>query len=53
VVKVAAGTLLVFPAWLPHSVESNRSTRSRISVSFNVMFSDLADQLAQPLWGEA
>ena len=53
VVKVAIGTLLVFPAWLPHSVESNRSTRSRISVSFNVMFSDLAEQLAQPLWGEA
>ena len=52
IVKVAVGTLLVFPAWLPHSVDPNRSTRSRISVSFNVMFGDLAEQLAQPLWGD-
>ncbi len=53
VVKVAVGTLLVFPAWLPHSVDANASPAERISVSFNVMFSDLAAQLAQPLWGEA
>jgi uncharacterized protein (TIGR02466 family) len=52
IVTVAVGTLLVFPAWLPHSVDSNASAAERISVSFNVMFSDLAGQLAQPLWGE-
>ncbi len=52
VVKVAVGTLLVFPAWLPHSVEPNASAVERISVSFNVMFDDLAERLAKPLWGE-
>jgi uncharacterized protein (TIGR02466 family) len=51
VVNVATGTLLVFPAWLPHSVDPNRSAGHRISVSFNVMFRELA-RLAQPLWGE-
>jgi uncharacterized protein (TIGR02466 family) len=52
VVNVAAGTLLVFPAWLPHSVDPNASAHSRISVSFNVMFRDLTERLAPPLWGE-
>jgi uncharacterized protein (TIGR02466 family) len=50
VVKVAVGTLLVFPAWLPHSVAPNASARERISASFNVMFRSLAE-LAKPLWG--
>jgi uncharacterized protein (TIGR02466 family) len=52
VVKVAPGTLLVFPAWLPHSVDPNASGANRISVSFNVMFRDFAATLAKPLWGE-
>ncbi len=52
VVNVAVGTLLVFPAWLPHSVDPNRSAHRRISVSFNVMFRDLAETLAPPLWGD-
>ena len=51
VVKVAVGTLLVFPAWLPHSVDPNASAGERISVSFNAMFGDLAERLAKPLWG--
>jgi uncharacterized protein (TIGR02466 family) len=52
VVRVAIGTLLVFPAWLPHSVDPNASGADRISVSFNVMFRELAERLARPLWGE-
>jgi uncharacterized protein (TIGR02466 family) len=52
VVSVAVGTLLVFPAWLPHSVDANASAAERISVSFNVMFRDLVERLAPPLWGE-
>jgi hypothetical protein len=51
VVRVERGTLLVFPAWLPHSVDPNASDGLRISISFNVMFSDFA-ALAKPLWGE-
>lgn len=52
VVAVANGTLLVFPAWLPHSVDANRSGRTRISVSFNLMFASFAETMAAPLWGE-
>ena len=50
VVQVGVGTLLLFPAWLPHSVDSNASGTNRISVSFNVM--PQAAELSAPLWGE-
>jgi uncharacterized protein (TIGR02466 family) len=52
VVRVSPGTLLLFPAWLPHSVDANASTERRISVSFNLMFATPAEGLARPLWGE-
>ena len=52
VVQVAPGTLLLFPAWLPHSVDRNCSTGQRISVSFNVMFDNYAQRMSEPLWGE-
>ena len=50
VVRVGEGTVLLFPAWLPHSVDANRGDRDRISVSFNVMLSGYAAQLSKPLW---
>ena len=31
------GRLIVFPAWLWHSVETNESDQLRISVSFNII----------------
>ena len=46
------GTLLLFPAWLMHSVDPNRSDRLRISASFNIMFSPYAETMSQPLWGQ-
>ena len=52
VVPVEIGTLLLFPAWLSHSVSANRSDRLRISVSFNLMFDDFAETMGAPLWGE-
>ncbi len=52
VVRVAAGTLLLFPSWLPHSVAPNASAELRVSVSFNLMFRRFAETFAQPLWGE-
>lgn len=52
VVKVDAGTLLLFPSWLPHSVSPNGSGKQRISVSFNMMFPGFAEQMSKPLWGE-
>jgi uncharacterized protein (TIGR02466 family) len=50
VVRVKAGTLLLFPAWLEHSVDANRSGEARISVSFNLMFGGFAEHLAKPMW---
>jgi uncharacterized protein (TIGR02466 family) len=50
VVTVSEGTLLLFPAWLPHSVDANASAEERISVSFNLMFSHYTERMAPPLW---
>ena len=50
VVRVRNGTLLIFPAYLSHSVDANRSEHERVSLSFNVMFSAFTEQLSQPLW---
>jgi hypothetical protein len=49
---VSDGTLLVFPAWLPHSVSVNTSARPRISVSFNAMFTAYDATMSPPLWGQ-
>lgn len=48
--SVKPGDLLVFPAWLPHSVDQNRSSRVRISVSFNAMFENFAETMSHPEW---
>ena len=50
VVKVNNGTLLVFPSYLQHSVDTNTSEEERISISFNVMFSSFTENLAKPMW---
>lgn len=50
VVNICNGTLLLFPAWLPHSVDANGSDRKRISISFNVMFGAFAETMSRPLW---
>jgi hypothetical protein len=47
---VKSGTLIVFPAWLQHSVDTNASEHERVSVSFNVMFSRFTERLSKPLW---
>jgi len=49
VVCVDDGSLLVFPAWLPHSVSSNSGKERRISVSFNVMFVAYEKTMRPPL----
>lgn len=50
VVRVANGTLLLFPAYLEHSVGANPGEEERISVSFNLMFSSFTENLSRPLW---
>ncbi len=51
VLRVRDGSLLLFPAYLEHSVDPNRSERNRISLSFNIMFSAFTENLSKPLWG--
>lgn len=50
VVTVRNGTLLMFPAYLRHSVAQNDSDELRISISFNMMFSSFTEYLSEPLW---
>jgi uncharacterized protein (TIGR02466 family) len=50
VVKVKDGTLLMFPAWLQHSVDPNRSDCARVSISFNIMLSSYAETMSKPGW---
>jgi uncharacterized protein (TIGR02466 family) len=50
VVRVKDGTMLLFPAYLQHSVDSNASAEERISISFNIMFSSFTENLGKPLW---
>jgi uncharacterized protein (TIGR02466 family) len=50
VMRVKDGTLLIFPAYLRHSVDANASKEDRISISFNVMFSAFTENLTKPLW---
>ncbi|GIX28560.1 MAG: hypothetical protein KatS3mg123_2441 [Burkholderiales bacterium] len=52
VIQVRPGMLLLFPAWLPHSVPENASAEERVSLSFNIMFPRYAEELSRPLWGE-
>lgn len=52
VVRVRNGTLLVCPSYLRHSVDANASGKTRVSVSFNLMFSAFTAALSKPLWGE-
>jgi uncharacterized protein (TIGR02466 family) len=44
------GRLVIFPSWLTHSVPENTSDQFRISISFNIVFSDFAKTVAIPKW---
>ena len=43
-------TWSVFSAYLHHSVDTNRSEKERVSISFNIMFSAFTENLSKPLW---
>lgn len=45
---VEPGTLIIFPAWLPHSVGPNAGDGDRVSISFNVMFSQFGEEMSRP-----
>ena len=49
-VSIREGSLILFPAWLSHSVPPNGSDQERISVSFNIMFSNFTETVSPPKW---
>jgi uncharacterized protein (TIGR02466 family) len=49
-VAVEPGDLIFFPHWLVHSVEENKSNRDRISIAFNIMFTDYMTSMVKPMW---
>ncbi|MGE0252988.1 MAG: TIGR02466 family protein [Alphaproteobacteria bacterium] len=49
-VTVQPGLLILFPAWLPHSVGPNASAEDRISLSFNINFRNFTETLSPPSW---
>jgi uncharacterized protein (TIGR02466 family) len=48
--EIKPGRMVMFPAWLVHSVPVNRSPRERISISFNIMFTGFTEAMSRPLW---
>ena len=44
------GRLLIFPAWVKHNVPANDGTTERISISFNLMFTNFTETMASPMW---
>jgi uncharacterized protein (TIGR02466 family) len=48
--SVKPGDLVLFPCWLHHSVQENKSNRDRISIAFNITFSDFMTRMAKPMW---
>lgn len=47
---VVEGLLLLFPSWLIHSVPAGQSRDRRISIAFNVNFSDFSERISPPIW---
>lgn len=48
--QVEEGMLALFPAWLVHSVPANEGDGTRISISFNINFTDFTEQVSPPTW---
>ncbi len=47
---VRTGSMVLFPAWIYHSVPENKSAGDRISISFNLMFSAFTETMSRPKW---
>jgi uncharacterized protein (TIGR02466 family) len=48
--EAVLGRMVIFPSWLRHHVPSNAGVRERISISFNLMFTNFAETAAAPRW---
>ena len=42
--------MVLFPAWLKHTVPANNAQSERISISFNLMFKNFSETMAPPIW---
>jgi ectoine hydroxylase-related dioxygenase (phytanoyl-CoA dioxygenase family) len=49
-IPVKTGILIMFPSWLQHSVVANPTEEERVSLSFNIMFSNFTTTQAKPNW---
>lgn len=49
-VQVKPGRLVLFPAWLSHSVPVNRTNEERVSIAFNANFLSFGETMSAPLW---
>ena len=45
-----AGRMVLFPSWLRHNVPANSTEGDRVSIAFNLMFTNFAETLASPMW---
>ena len=50
ITQTPAGRMVLFPSWLRHHVPTNEGTTERISIAFNLMFTNFAETLAAPAW---
>ncbi len=50
IMEVQAGRLVMFPAWLRHSVPPNKGDQERVSIAVNLMLDDYAATSSPPLW---
>ncbi len=49
-VPVKSGVLIMFPSWLQHTVRENPMEETRVSLAFNVMFSNFIKAQSTPSW---
>ncbi len=47
---VKAGSLILFPAWLTHSVPANQGAGERLSIAFNLNFTNFTETVSPPNW---
>lgn len=50
IMDVRPGRLVMFPAWLRHSVPPNKSDEERISIAVNLMLEHYVETASAPLW---
>jgi len=50
IAQAQSGRMVMFPSWLRHHVPSNEGTTDRISIAFNLMFTNFAETVAAPMW---